>query len=270
MEEARAEPDRRCDAARVADLQTKFLEKLDVRRIARNVGGDGVVIVGTQLREEFRQRLRCILHLVILSLSKDVASRKVGHAEVGSVDVGRGLVELAVARVLPEQRDGIIFRFLYVGLIESVNSKNDSGCGHGDLPKIELLAEVVGIVHLQADRGMACRLERPQLIVDAGIGAREIGADIYEDAVVGVVRRFAERLALDRHDASPKFAGGFGDQLLGPRAEGFDLRMRDNGKLVAAVLREAANRCAEANAGRASGVDRSIVGVHCPERAIQQ
>ena len=61
MEEARAEADGRRDAARVADLQTKFLEKFDVRRIARDVGGDGVVIVRPQLREELRQRLRRVL-----------------------------------------------------------------------------------------------------------------------------------------------------------------------------------------------------------------
>ena len=82
--------------------------------------------------------------------------------------------------------------------------------------------------------------------------------------------RRAERLAFDRHDALPELAGGFGDQLLGPRAERFNGRMRDDREFVASVYRESADRGTEAHAWCGARIDGTVVGMHRAQRAIEQ
>ena len=46
-----------------------------------------------------------------------------------------------------------------------------------------------------------------------------LGADIDEEAIVGVSFGITQRLAVDRDQAFALFASGFRDQLLGPGAE---------------------------------------------------
>src|SRR5205807_2593789 len=72
--------------------------------------------------------------------------------------------------------------------------------------------------------------------------------EVDEDAVLAVVGRTAERLAVDRYDPRPLLARGFGDQLLHPRPEGGHPLGRDQRELVAAGPGERAEHGAEAKA----------------------
>ena len=181
-----------------------------------------------------------------------------------------GSSKLPLLRVLREQRDRVIFRLLNVRLIERVDSEDDAGGSDGDLPEIELLAEVVRVVHVKPNDRMSGRFEREQLLVDAGLRIGQIRADVNEGPVVGIIARRAERLAFDRDDPFAELPGRFRDELFGPRTERLDGAMRDDRELVAPVDGETADRRAEANAGRVARIDGTIVGVHCAERAVEQ
>ena len=113
----------------------------------------------------------------------------------------------------------------------------DAGRGDRDLPQIELLAEIVLVVHREPHDGVAGRLEGAEFGVDAGFRVGQIRADVDEEPIVAVVAGVTERLARDRHDAFAVLAGRLGDQLFGPRAEGFDVGVGDDRELVAPVHR---------------------------------
>ena len=73
---------------------------------------------------------------------------------------------------------------------------------------------------------------------------RGFQAQVGEHAVVAVDLRRAEWLAIHRDDALALLAGGFGDQLLEPRAEIVNPGRSDDRDLVAASFRgRAQNRC---------------------------
>ena len=102
MQEARAETDGRRDSMRIANLHAQLSEQRRMRLVARDVGGDGVVVVRTQLARRVRRALapgfRC---------GNGATSGEIGHVEGRPLDVGLRLVEAAVLRVLLEQRDGV-------------------------------------------------------------------------------------------------------------------------------------------------------------------
>ncbi len=70
-----------------------------------------------------------------------------------------------------------------------------------------------------------------------------------KDAVVAVDLGRADGLAVDGRNSLPQLAGGFGDQLLQPRAQVVDLRRSEDGDLVASGVGRRAQQQAKLHGG---------------------
>src|SRR6266699_3134472 len=90
--------------------------------------------------------------------------------------------------------------------------------------------------------------ERIDCDVLCGIG-RTVVPDVSEYAVVAVEFRRPQALAVHRNDALAVLAGGFGQELLEPRAEIGDAGRSDKRHFVAAAPRTHAQDQAEFRAG---------------------
>ena len=150
-----------------------------------------------------------------------------------------------------EDGPGQLLRLLDVRLVERVDPEHGSGDRGRHFPADELAAEVHRIGEGDPDHGVA---EGRQLgeelvgiadLVGRGGPARAAQREADEDAVVAVPVGRAERLEVDRHDPDAVLAGTLGDQLLEPGTERRDLRVGDEGELVAPALRKGPDRQAE-------------------------
>ncbi len=179
-------------------------------------------------------------------------------------------LEAAFRSVLRKQCFRVVFRFLYVRLIECVDAENRSGGRRRDLPEIELLADVVCVVHGQSNHGMAGSFECAQFIFGSVCRIRQIVPDVNEDAIVAVLTGITEHLALDRKNPLAAFTGRFGDELFGPRTECFDRGMRHDREFVASFDGQAADCGSKTHARRIFRRHGFIVRRHRAEAAIEQ
>src|SRR4029434_9235360 len=103
---------------------------------------------------------------------------------------------------------------------EGIHFEGGARDGGGDLPAEELRAEIDEVVQLESDHGMSLGDERAERRVVRGVALHQGG---YEQAVLTVRRRRAQRLAVHRHHALAVLAERFREELLDPRAEGAEL-----------------------------------------------
>ena len=120
--------------------------------------------------------------------------------------------------VLRGELFGYDFAGFDVGLIEGVDPE-DGACDRGrNFPPKEFLSEVVDVRQGDAHYRVSGFFKRG----DLGILRRvrcALQPKVGEDTVVSIHVRRAELLAINRDDSLAKFASGFCDQLLKPRAQ---------------------------------------------------
>src|SRR5580658_2023283 len=131
MQEARPEAHGGRDVTCIANHQTQFVQRLDVRRIARDVRADRDVIARLELFEDCAQRAG-----VAVRSGELFAAGEVRDIEGGPFDVDLRPVDRAGGVELREQFYGVIFRLLYVGLIERIDLEDASGRSGRYFPQI--------------------------------------------------------------------------------------------------------------------------------------
>ena len=233
--------------ALVAHRQPHLLQRVDMCRIALDIGEQRDIIAAARARE---MRL------------DPGAERAVGAglAQLGGVVlVG---IEIGLGgghdRLLRRQRTGFLERAgqlagldlggFDVGLVERVDAEHRARHRGRHLEPEKFLADMVDRLHDDAHHGMPGRFQRGELFVMRGV-VLAFGADVDEEAIVAVQRRIAQRFAVDRDQALAFLAGGFRDQLFGPGAEIGDLRRRRDRHLVAAFETGEAHGEAKLHAG---------------------
>ena len=137
---------------------------------------------------------------------------------------------------------------LDVRLVERMDVEDRAGHGGRELPAEELGTEIVRVVYHDPDQRLARALERLDAEILLRVGRRG-QPQVDEEAVDAVDLGGAEGLAIDRDEALSLLAGGLGQELLEPGAEGVDRGRGDERGLVASVLGEHAHHDPEHGAG---------------------
>ena len=164
---------------------------------------------------------------------------QLGRVGLGCVQLNSGLRQhrlalrqLACLLVLVHQGAGLDLRRLHVGLIEGIDAHHRASHGGGNLPGEELAEDLVEVLNLDQDHGMASGQESRDFRVQTRIGSA-VQAHVSKDAVAAVDRGRGDGFAIHGRDSLALLAGGLGDQLLQPRAQVGDLRRSEDGDLVA-------------------------------------
>ena len=136
-----------------------------------------------------------------------------------------------------------------------------------NFPDVELLADIEPVAHREADDRVSGGFESLRRATVASSPASPRRRTRRRGRAVDV--HVAERLALDRDDPRPRFAGRLRDQLLRPGAERAHGGMGDDGQFVASAFGQRADRGAETHGGRILGGTVRGVGVHRVDGAVE-
>ena len=145
------------------------------------------------------------------------------------------------------------FRELNIGLVEGVDAEDAPRHRHAHLPNEEEGTQFLRLLELDAEDGVAGRLQRVEpgrrLVHFAPLLrlARRLAREdkTHEEAILPVFVHGPGGLGDDRHDAAAVLARALGDELFRPVRERLPVRAREEGDLVAPREREFSQRRAE-------------------------
>src|SRR5229473_6804903 len=144
--------------------------------------------------------------------------------------------QLAGCFVFAGEFSGCHLTCFHVRLVEGVYPDDRTRYGCGNFPAEKFFADGIGILHGDAHYRVACFLEDRDGDVLRLVGCR-FEAEIGEYAIRAVVVWPGYAFAVHRNDSFAAFSRGFGEQLLEPGSEIRNTGRRDDGQLVATVVR---------------------------------